>query len=89
MIQNFLFQSKLYKIEIIQKYCKRTINWNKHESKASSERQNQYLDFLIDLSFQGGNILLVLSFKIEKDRKVHAETLVHKSNFKTFIKCCW
>ena len=27
---------------------KRTINWNKYQSKVSAERQNQYLDFLID-----------------------------------------
>ena len=27
---------------------KRTINWNKYQSKVSTERQNQYLDFLID-----------------------------------------
>ena len=32
---------------------KRTINWNKYQSKVSKERQNQYLDYLIDPSFQG------------------------------------
>ena len=31
---------------------KRTINWNKCQTKVSTERQNQYLDFLIDLSCQ-------------------------------------
>ena len=31
---------------------KRTINWNKYQSKVSSKRQNQFLDFLIDSSFQ-------------------------------------
>ena len=30
---------------------KRTINWNKCQLKVSTERQNQYLDFLIDPSF--------------------------------------
>ena len=37
----------------------------------STERQNQYLDFLIDSSFQGANRLFVLSFQNEGDRKVH------------------
>ena len=30
---------------------KRTIKWNKYQSKISAERQNQYLDYLIDPSF--------------------------------------
>ena len=37
---------------------KRTINWNKYQSKISTERPNQYLDYLIDRSFQGVNRLL-------------------------------
>ena len=44
---------------------KRTINWNKYQTKVSTERQNQYLDFLIDSSFQGVNGLFVLSFENE------------------------
>ena len=50
---------------------KRTINWNKYQIKVSTEKQNQYLDFLIDPSFQGVNRLFVLSFENEGDRKVH------------------
>ena len=50
---------------------KRTINWNKYGTKVSTLRQNQYLDFLIDSSFQGGNRLFLLSFENEGDRKVH------------------
>ena len=35
------------------KYCfKRTINWNKYQSKKSTDTQNQYLYYLIDSSFQ-------------------------------------
>ena len=34
---------------------RRTINWNKYQSKISTERPNQYLDYLIDPSFQGVN----------------------------------
>ena len=32
---------------------KRTINWNRYQPKVSPERQNQYLYFLLDSSFQG------------------------------------
>ena len=50
---------------------KRAISCNKYQSKVSSERQNQYLDFLIDPRFQAVNILFVLSFENEDNRKVH------------------
>ena len=49
---------------------KRTINWNKYQSKVPTERQNQYLNFLIDPSFQEVNRLFVLSFENKGDRKV-------------------
>ena len=32
-----------------------TVNWNKYQPKVSIERPNEYLDYLIDLSFQGVN----------------------------------
>ena len=47
---------------------KRTINWNRYQPKVSPERANQYLDFLIDTSFQGVNRLFVLSFEDEAQR---------------------
>ena len=50
---------------------KTTINWNIYQAKVSTERQNQYLDFLIDPSFQGANRLFVLSFENEEGRKAH------------------
>ena len=49
---------------------KRTINWNNYQPKISTERQNQYLDYLIDPSFRGVNNRLNLSFENEDDRKV-------------------
>ena len=49
---------------------KRTINWNKYQPKNSPERPNQYLEFLIDSSFQGVNKLFVLSFVNEDNRRV-------------------
>ena len=50
---------------------KRTINGEKYQSKTSTERQNQYLDYLIDPSFQGENRLFVLSFEDEAQRKCY------------------
>ena len=49
-------------------YFKRTINRNKYQSKVTIERQSQYLDYLIDPSFQGGNRLFALSFENNTDR---------------------
>ena len=46
---------------------KRTINWNKYQSKITTLAQNRYLDFLIDASFQGVNKLFVLLFQTEND----------------------
>ena len=46
----------------------RTINWNKYQSKKSTEKQNQYLDYLTDARFQGVNRLFVLSFEDEAQR---------------------
>ena len=42
---------------------KRTIAWNKNQSKASIQARNQYLHYLIDPSFEGVNILFVLLFE--------------------------
>ena len=39
---------------------KRTINWNKYQSKTSTEVQNQYLDFLINSTFQEVNTLFAV-----------------------------
>ena len=55
-------------LEQLRSGFKRTINWNKYQPKISTERQNQYLDFLIDPSFQGVNGVFVLSFEDEEQK---------------------
>ena len=55
-------------LEQLKSGFKRTINWNKYQSKTSTEKQSQYLDYLIDPSFQGVNRLFVLSFEDESQR---------------------
>ena len=41
---------------------KRTIIWNKYQSKITTQAWNQHSDHLIDLSFQGVNSLFVRSY---------------------------
>ena len=56
-------------LEQLKSGFKRTINWNKYEPKVTVEQQNQYLDFLINPSFQGVKKLFVLSFEDNDGRK--------------------
>ena len=55
---------------------KRTINWNKYPTKVPTERQNQYLDFFVDPSFQGVNRLFVL--KMRAIKKYTQDTIFQK-----------
>ena len=48
---------------------KRTVRWDKYQSKITDQAQHWHLDFLIDPSFQGANKLLVWSFGEKKDRE--------------------
>ena len=51
---------------------KRTINWNKYQSKLTGQTQNRYLDYLIDPSFQGvKSKLFDLLFENQSDRIAH------------------
>ena len=54
-------------------------------TKVSTEGLNQYLDFLIDPSFQRVNILFVLLFENEVDRKVHTGYYLPKVEIKDYI----
>ena len=47
-------------LEQLKSYFKRTINWNKYDQKVSVQQSNPYLDFLINPSFQGVNIHLIV-----------------------------
>ena len=57
---------------------KRTINWNKYQSKKPIERPNGYLDYLIDPSFQGVNRVFVLSFDDNAHRTRHTGCFLTK-----------
>ena len=60
-----------------------TINWNKYQS---TESLNEYLNYLIDSSFQGVNRLFVLSFENDAVRKVYKGRFSFKSRNKR-LKC--
>ena len=61
-------QDKVKLLKQLNSGFKRTINWNKYQSKKANQAQNRYLDFLIDPSFQEVNRLFVLSFENEEDQ---------------------
>ena len=58
------------------------INWIKYQPNVSPEKQNQYLDFLIDPSFQAVNRLFVLLSENNSDRKVHTGYYLRKVKIK-------
>ena len=58
-------QDNVKLLKQIESGFKRAINLNKYQSKTTFQAQNQYLDFLIDPSFQTVNRLFVLLFKDE------------------------
>ena len=63
---------------------KRTIDWNKYQLNIKRERQNHYLDYLIDPSFPGVNILFVLSFEKNIDRIAHIGHFFPKTVLKDY-----
>ena len=71
-------------LEQLKSGFKRTINWNKYQSKKSIERENQYLDYLIDPSFQGVNRLFVLSFEDEEQQTSYKQYYVPTLNIKDY-----
>ena len=54
-VATLLIQDNARLLEQLKSGFKRTINWNRYEPKVKAERQNQYLDFLINPIFQGVN----------------------------------
>ena len=57
---------------------KRTINWNKYQSKPTDQEQIRYFDYLIDPNFHGVNRLFVLSFENRTDKNAHTGYYIPK-----------
>ena len=53
-------QDNIILMQQLKSGFKRKINWNRYQSKVTTENRNQYLDYLIDPSFQGVNMLFVI-----------------------------
>ena len=60
------------------------INWNKYQPKVLPDRLNQYIDFLINPSFQEVHWLFVLSYENEDDRKVNPRYYLSKVKIKNY-----
>ena len=60
---------------------KRTINWNKYQSKVTLQAQNQDLYYL-DPSFPGANRIFVLSFEDNTHWKRHTGYFLQKLEIK-------
>ena len=70
-------------LEQVKSGFKGTINWNKHQSKVTIERQNQYLDHLVNPSFQGVNIVFILLFENNAVRTGHQKYFLPKVGIMT------
>ena len=64
LVVTLLTQENAKLLQQLNSGFKRTINWNKYQSKVSIHAPSPYLDFLIDPSFQGVNKTFGLSFEI-------------------------
>ena len=64
-------QENIKLLKQVESAFKRKINSNKYLAKTKNQGQTRYLDFLIDLIFQGVNIFFVLPFKDDDDRESH------------------
>ena len=61
---------------------KRTINWNKYQSKDKNKEQNRYFKYLVDQGFLGLNRLFILMFENNTDRKLHTKYYIPKVEIK-------
>ena len=63
---------------------KRTINWNKYQSKVTQRARNRNLNFLIDPSFQGLNRFSVLSFENRRVRQSYKQYFLPTAEIKDY-----
>ena len=63
-VVTFSTQDNVKLLQQLKSSFKRTINWNKYQSKIKKQEQNIYLDFLADPGFQGANIILFYYLRI-------------------------
>ena len=75
-------QDNAKRLEQLKSGFKRTINWNKRESKLSVQAPTPYLNFFISASFKEINGLFALSLENNEDTTVHVNlSLVEIKNY--------
>ena len=77
-------QDNVKLLEHLKSGFKRTIDWNKYQSKVTIQESNLNLDYLIDPSFPGVKILFVLSFENITDRTIHIGCYLLKVEIKDY-----
>ena len=78
------FEHNIKLLKQLESRFKRTINWNKYQSKLAEKTQNRYLDILINPSFDRVNRLFVLSFESKDDRNVRTRFFRPKVEIKDY-----
>ena len=71
-------------LEQLKSGFKRTTNQNEYQTSVLTERVNQYLDYLIDPSFQGVNRPFVLPFEVEGQRTSYKQYYVPTKEIKSY-----
>ena len=66
-------QNNAKRLEQLKSGFKRTGNWNEYQSNVTTQEQNQYLDYLIDRSFQELIGFLVSHMKIMHTEQVTSD----------------
>ena len=79
-----LTQKNIKLLKKLESGFKIAINWNKYLAKTTNQVQIRYLDFLIDLGFQGVNRLFVLSFKDDNGRESHKQYYLRTVKIKDY-----
>ena len=77
-------QDNVQLLQQLKSGFKRTINSNKCQSDPKTYAQNQYLNHLVDTSFQGVNRLFLLPFENENGRTSHSEYYLPKVEIKYY-----
>ena len=64
---------------------KKTVNYNKCQSKLTDQEQSRYFQYLTNPIFQRMNRLLVLLFENRTDRKVKTKYYIPKVETKYYV----
>ena len=77
-------QDNVKMLQQLKSGFRRTINWKKYQSKVVIKIKEPYLGYEVDQSFQGINILFVVSFENNDDRKARTRYFLSKAETKDY-----